>query len=260
MDAICNLSVMIAVTLLLGLLGGQVQTQAQINPLIQQCFRHIDYWGQAYRSKAANNGGDTREAYWTVPEKAKLSRLLTAKSLADLKLDNVEDRGDVRKCLGAGIYCLRAAMTRLAGIPDGQPRDNMRKVFFQELIHGVVREGGAAQANAAFAGALLGAYLGYDAIPLEYRKGLSDKKFLMRKSKLLCTYLRVITDPHITERDSRLWPTRNASERRAMQPHIQTHRKIRKQILQKRRNDPDRNNERRKTTYASLEFPPRPAV
>lgn len=243
---------MIAIALLHGLLRQEVQTEQQINPLIQRCKKYIDYWSQ--NEQVIKIAGENPGAYYTVSNSAELSRLLTAQSLGDLKLDNSQDRGEVWKCLGAGVYCLRTAMVRLERL-SGQQRDDMRKVVFGELIDALVKEGGAAQANAAFAGALLGAYLGYDAIPQDMRKGLSHKSFLMRKCKLLCTYVGVIPGPAYRERDSKLYPARNASERRAMQGTIQNRRRSRKQMLQRRRNDPNLMNERRRTVHGSLKFP-----
>lgn len=178
---------MIAVALLSGLLHRQVQTEQHINPLIQRCKKHNDFWAQ---NIPQGSGGD-RGAYYSVRNSAELSRLLTAQSLQDLQLDNASNRGDVWKCLAAGVYCLRAAMIRLDRL-SGQPREDLRKVLFADLINDLIREGGAAQANAAFAGALLGAYLGYDAIPVAWRRGLSHRSFLMRKCKLLCTNVGVI--------------------------------------------------------------------
>ncbi|KAG6356091.1 hypothetical protein INS49_015476 [Diaporthe citri] len=248
-DSRCNVSVVIAIALLRGLLRQEVQTEQQINPLIQRCKRHIDFW-----ARNVDNPGDDRGAYFAVSNSAELSRLLTAKSLQDLQLDSGQDRGDVWKCLGAGVYCLRTVMTRLESL-SGRQREDTRKVLFAELIDALIKEGGAAQANAAFAGALLGAYLGYDAIPEAWRKGLSDKSFLMRKCKLLCTFVRVIPGDEYRERDSQMYPARNASERRAMQGTIQNRRRSRKQMLQRRWDDPNLMRERRRTVYGSLKFP-----
>lgn len=250
MDSRCTFSVMIAVTLLSGLLRREVQTEQHINPLIQRCKKHNDFWAQ---NLPQGSGGD-RGAYYSVRNSAELSRLLTAQSLQDLQLDNGRNRGDVWKCLAAGVYCLRAAMIRLERL-SGQPREDMRKVLFEDLISALIREGGAAQANAAFAGALLGAYLGYDAIPVAWRRGLSHRTFLMRKCKLLCANVGVITGGGYQEPDSKLYPARPANEWRVMQGAIQSKRRFRKQMLQRRRDDPNFGSERRRTVYGSLKFP-----
>lgn len=251
-DARCTIAVMIATVLLRGLLRQELSTEQQINPLIQTCKKHIEIW-EEHTPDAAVNGG----AKYSVPNSAILSRRLTAQSLQELELDKA-DGGDVWKCLGAGVFCLRTAMVRLERL-SGIPRNDSRKVLFAELINSVVQEGGAAQVNAAFAGALLGAYLGYDAIPENSRAGLIQRNFLMRKSKLLCASVGVIEDEYQSERDSRLYPGRNASERAAMQGTIRNRRRLRRQLLRRRWDDPDLMAERRQTVYGSLRFP-RPSV
>lgn len=250
-DSRCNISVMIAASLLHGLIRREVQTEQQINPIIQTCKRQMDYWVSIY-----GEAGDNKGAFYTVINSSKLSSLLTAQSLEELQLDNIEDRGDVWKCLSAGVFCLRTAMVRLERL-SGQEREDRRKVLFAELIDRLVKEGGMAKANATFAGALLGAYLGYDAIPKEWRNGLSQRKFLMRKCKLLCTFVGVIPGrKNRRERDSKLYPERLASERRAMEGTIETRRKSRKEMLVKRWIDPSLQAERRRTVYGNLKFPP----
>lgn len=252
-DSRCNISSIIAIVLLRALLRREVQTEQQINPLIQRCKRHIDYWAQSPNVQTA---GANREAYYSVVGDSELSNRLTAQSLEQLKLDLGGDQGEVWKCLAAGVFCLRTAMVRLERL-SGQQREDTRKILFAEIIDKLVKEGGAAQANAAFAGALLGAYLGYDAIPAEHRKGLANRNFLMRKCRLLCMFVGVIPgESDVQERDSRRYPARNASERRAMQGDIQNKRRLRKQMLEKRWNDRDLRAERRRTVYGTLQFAP----
>lgn len=251
-DSRCNISVMIAVSLLHGLLRRELQIEQQINPIIQTCKRQMDYWVSLMR----DGGKDPSGAFYVLNNGSKLSSLLTAQSLEELQLDNIEDRGDVWKCLSAGVFCLRTAMVRLERL-SGQEREDRRKVLFAELIDRLVKEGGTAKANATFAGALLGAYLGYDAIPKEWRNGLSHRKFLMRKCKLLCTSVGVIPGrKNQRERDSKLYPARPASERRAMEGTIETRRKSRKEMLVKRWIDPHLQADRRRTVYGNLKFPP----
>lgn len=250
-DARCNIAAMIAAVLLRALLRQELSTEQQINPLIQRCKKHMEYWEQNTADAGANRG-----AWYSVLDSASriLSRRLTAQSLEELELDKADDGGDVWKCLGAGLFCLRTAMVRLERL-SGLARDDSRKILFSELIDSLVKEGGTAQVNAAFAGALLGAYLGYDAIPENLRAGLIHRNFLMRKSKLLCASVGVIQDQYQSERDSRLYPGRNASERAAIQGTIRNRRRLRRQLLRKRWDDPDLAAERRKTVYGSLSFP-----
>lgn len=152
-------------------------------------------------------------------------------------------------------------MVRLSRL-SGQAREDNRKVLFAEIINNLILQGGAAQANAAFAGALLGAYLGYDAIPEQAIRGLNNRKYLMRKCKLLCEWVDVI-EPEggwkkRWETDSAVWTIRNARERTAMESAIKDNREARLKMLQKRWKDKGNiMSERRRTVYGSLKFPPK---
>lgn len=252
-DSRCNISVMIAIALLRGLLRQELQTEEQINAIIQKCRRQIEHWVIRWNIR---DDGNNRGAYYKIDDISKLSSLLTAQSLEELQLDNSEDRGDVWKCLSAGVFCLRTAMVRLESL-SGQEREDRRKVLFAELIDRLVKEGGMAKANATFAGALLGAYLGYDAIPKAWKSGLSNRKFLMRKCRLLCTFVGVIPGrKDRRQRSSQLFDARDASDRRVMEDSMENRRRSRKEMLMKRWNDPNLQAERRRTVYGNLKFPP----
>lgn len=259
MDSRCGISVIIAIALLRGLIRRDIQTEQQINPLIQKCKKQIDSWQRKGRISGKKPHDDLKGAYYLVPSSAELSRVLTVESLNDLELD--KDGGHVWKCLGAGVFCLRTAMVRLSRL-SGQAREDNRKVLFAEIIHNLILQGGAAQANAAFAGALLGAYLGYDAIPEQATRGLNNRKYLMRKCKLLCEKVGVIPpeggEKNRWEADSGVWPSRTASERGAMESNIKVKKEARLKMLQKRWKDKGTiMSERRRTVYGSLKFPPK---
>ncbi|KAJ0114874.1 hypothetical protein J7T55_004616 [Diaporthe amygdali] len=177
-DSKCNVSVMMATALLRGLLRREVQTEQQINPLLQRCKDHIDLMAfQKYPSLYTDNTKPTPIPFlrmnYGVGSRSELSRLLSAETLEELQLDDKRQSGEVWRCLAAGIFSLRTAMVRLEG-SSGQNCEELRKTLFEELITDLIFQGGDAQANATFAGALLGAYLGYDAIPEQWREGLSD--------------------------------------------------------------------------------------
>lgn len=261
-DSRCSISVLIAIALLRALIRREVQTEKQINPLIQRCKQFMDYWEENSKHNGKEVPANLKGAYYSLPSESwtELSRLLTIQSPDDLQLDTAEE-GDVWKCLSLGIFCLRGTMAVLES-RSGQEREDARKTVFENIINNIVLQGGAAQANAAFAGALLGAYLGYDAIPKQFRKGLSHKKFLMRKCKLLCEWVNVIPgeggQKKRKERDSKLGRGRNASERRAMESPTKDRRDARLRLLKKRWGE--RRSilaERQKTVHDSLKFPPK---
>lgn len=244
---------MIAAALLRGLIRREVRTENQINPLIQKCKRHMEDLESRFPAQNNQEG-----AYYRLPDEswAELSRLLTIQSLSDLDLEN--SGGEAWKCLGAGIFSLRTAMTRLERL-SGQAREDNRMVLFAEIVNNVAFEGGAAQANAAFAGALLGAYLGYDAIPEQAIRGLSHREFLMRKSKLYCEVLQIIPgDRNRVEADSGMGPVRSDSYRTVIQRTIQRDQNARHGILMKRWvQRQEMRAARRITVSDSLKFPPK---
>ena len=221
----------------------------------------MNTWQERSRRGGKEIEANLKGAYYLISSESRteLSRLLTIQSLADLELD--KSGGEVWKCLSAGVFCLRTAMASLESV-SGQVREGNRKFLFAEIINNLVLQGGAAQANAAFAGALLGAYLGYDAIPDQSIEGLSHREFLMRKCKLLCEWVDVIPgedgQKKRKERDSKLGRSRDASERTAMQSVITERKKARLQMLQKRWRERLRIlRERWRPVYSSLKFPPK---
>ena len=80
--------------------------------------------------------------------------------------------GYVYKCLGAALWCLRRVL-------DGQET-------FKSAITTLVMCGGDADTNAAVAGALIGAYVGYDALPPEWRDGMRHRDWYLGKIEALC--------------------------------------------------------------------------
>lgn len=232
---------MMATALLRGLLRREVQTEQQINPLLQRCKDHIDLMAfQKYPSLYTDNTKPTPIPFlrmnYGVGSRSELSRLLSAETLEELQLDDKRQSGEVWRCLAAGIFSLRTAMVRLEDA-SGQNCEELRKTLFEELITDLIFQGGDAQANATFAGALLGAYLGYDAIPEQWREGLRYKNFLMRKSKMLCLMARAVEGRYNNEPDSKLYPARSELGRRYILTRTTNRRAARLDMLRQRRRD-----------------------
>ncbi|CAI4214773.1 unnamed protein product [Parascedosporium putredinis] len=96
------------------------------------------------------------------------NRHARAPTLEALQLDDSQKIGYVYKCLGTGILCLRLAMRALA---DPAASLRTRIGLFERLITDLIMWGGDADTNACFAGAILGAYLGYGALPTHWTDG-----------------------------------------------------------------------------------------
>ena len=72
---------------------------------------------------------------------------------------------------------------------------------FEPLITDLIMFGGDADTNACFAGALVGAYLGYANLPLNWRNGLRHGSWLMGKAEGLCQMLGVADGAYVGSAD-----------------------------------------------------------
>jgi len=62
-------------------------------------------------------------------------------------------------------------------------------------------EGGDADTNACIASAILGAYLGYKALPPHWRDGLRHREWLMAKTESVCQVLGVSKGEYDSKKD-----------------------------------------------------------
>ncbi|KAK0610941.1 ADP-ribosylglycohydrolase-domain-containing protein [Immersiella caudata] len=127
-----------------------------------------------------------------------LDRHLQCSSLAELKLDESTSVGYVYKCLGSGILLLRLAMRKMAGSGGSLL---VRSRLFEELVTDLVMCGGDADTNACFAGALLGAHLGYGALPDHWNHGLRHEEWLLSKAESLCQVLGLKEGRYVGQED-----------------------------------------------------------
>ena len=85
---------------------------------------------------------------------------LFAADVGELALDEAGKIGYAYKCVGSAFWALRS------GLP------------FREAVCAVVAEAGDADTNAAIAGAMVGAAVGYDALPDSWLNAMPHKAFL----------------------------------------------------------------------------------
>jgi len=78
--------------------------------------------------------------------------------------------GFTYKCLGAGFWALNEFQRRTDERHDDEPYGR-----FWDILSRVIRAGGDTDTNAALAGALMGAHIGFSNLPLELVEGLRDK-------------------------------------------------------------------------------------
>ncbi|KAI9158900.1 adp-ribosylglycohydrolase [Paramyrothecium foliicola] len=180
-DPRCLISCAIGTALIRGLVRGDITEEEHINLVIEQACQ----WWTSYRKQYMKD--ESRQ----VEPDLDLQELLHHTSIADLNdlhLDESYKIGYVYKCLGSGIHLLRLAMRRIARGPTPL---QLQVTAFEPLITGLIMQGGDADTNACFAGALLGAYLGYTALPSHWRDGLKYGEWLMVKAEALSTVIGV---------------------------------------------------------------------
>lgn len=108
------------------------------------------------------------------PEVEKYARM----TLTELDLDEGMEKGRgapigyTYKCMGAGFAALREAQ----GLYEHRMRKG--KSMFTQVLQKIILEGGDADTNGAVAGAMLGAAVGYEAIPGWMKEGLVKKDYM----------------------------------------------------------------------------------
>lgn len=115
-------------------------------------------------------------------------------TFAPLKLDEQPKIGYVFKALGAAVRCLRVAMEWYEADSEGTL---LHGQVFQKLITGLIMEGGDADTNACIAGALLGAFLGRDDLPSDWRDNLKHGVWLKKMTEGMCQILGVGYEPFV---------------------------------------------------------------
>lgn len=179
-DPRCVVSCVIGTALVRGLVRGEVRTETDVDAVIE----HATAWYVARRNKELEDPERKDEPGLDVGE---LKTHATVRMLDDLNLDDSYKIGYVYKCFGSGVLLLRQAMRQTAQ----SSRLQAQSQIFEPLVTDLIMRGGDADTNACFAGALLGSYLGYKALPPHWRDGLRYGEFLMGKAEGLCEVLGV---------------------------------------------------------------------
>ncbi|KAK4221592.1 ADP-ribosylglycohydrolase-domain-containing protein [Podospora fimiseda] len=112
-----------------------------------------------------------------------------ADGLDGLKLDE-NGIGYTYKALGCGVVCLKMAIRRLEQAKGGVLVE--KEKIFEELITDLTMRAGDADTNACVAGGILGAFLGYAALPGHWKYGLKHGDWLMKKAGDFCVALGVM--------------------------------------------------------------------
>ena len=216
-DPRCIIACAIGSDLIRGLARGEVHSEQHIDATIRAAIE----WYTSYQQdllKAHPERKDEPDL-----DTAELWKHAKIDDLDDLKLDEAYKIGYVYKTFGCGIHLLRLAMRHRQ---NASHRTTTGTTLFETLITDLIMRAGDADTNACFAGALLGAYLGFSCLPPRWRDGLRHGDWLLEKAESLSVVLGVNADEGIRydgkeDKDTapdggRGWLTINQMDERAM--------------------------------------------
>lgn len=220
-DPRCVVACCAAVALVRGIVRGEVRGEADVDMLLEAAFQYViarkdlrdpdaadsktterDGHSHDDNDDVVTNNGNTQSL-----DHAEFSRHVHAQEFADLQLDDSMSMGFVYKCLGASILALRRAirLTR-AGVTFAQtssitnrgpqmPGERIGAVAFEEIITELTMFGGDADTNCCVAGALVGAWVGFDGLPEHWFGGLAHREWLVAKSEMLSRLVGIMERP-----------------------------------------------------------------
>ncbi|KAK4206956.1 ADP-ribosylglycohydrolase [Rhypophila decipiens] len=199
-DLRCVLGCVLGTGLVRGLLRGEVRSERDLDAILGRGVKWV---------KRECLKGDVEDDIDGEFDWEELNRYIyfggddgVADLLGGLQLDEPTSIGYVYKTLGSGVMLLRMAMRKLAGKKGSLARSNL----FEELITDLIMRGGDADTNACFAGALLGAYLGYQALPDHWKHGLVHGEWLTGKAEAMCQVLGLKEGDYVGKEDKDTWP------------------------------------------------------
>jgi ADP-ribosylglycohydrolase len=171
-DPRCVFSCCVAVGLIRGLIRGEVSEEKNIDEMIVKAKEWYNAWTvPGYQALLLEMPGITAV---TGLEDKEWKRHLTVQKLSELELDDMHKMGYVYKALGSAVLLLRLAMRARKKNPELGTNISL----FEDLITALVMEGGDADTNASVAGSLLGAYLGFRALPRHWSDGLRSASWV----------------------------------------------------------------------------------
>lgn len=212
-DPRCIISCAIGTALIRGLVLGEVSEEGHVDKMIDDS---VEWWA-AYRLRQMQDESRKEEPDLDIKE---LRRHASVSDMNYLQLDEGQKIGYVYKTFGAGIHCLRLAMRKLS--TSGNTLRSQVEVF-EPIITNLIMRGGDADTNACFAGALVGSYIGYKALPPHWRDGLQRGDWLMEKTEALSKVVGITSGTYSGKADKdtaadggRGMPTEKDMEMRVM--------------------------------------------
>ncbi|KAF7966320.1 hypothetical protein HWV62_39158 [Athelia sp. TMB] len=161
-DPRCAVSVAIVSALVRALCCGEIQSVSQTDSVVERGWKYVL---EAHPEVSLDRVEFEKHAY--------------AESLQDLVLC---DR------VGSALWCLRQVQTE--------------KETFKSAIVKLIMLGGDADTNGAVAGALMGAFCGYDALPAEWKRGMAHEEWYKEKITALCVVAALIEGSYDAQQDT----------------------------------------------------------
>ncbi|KAK3314314.1 ADP-ribosylglycohydrolase-domain-containing protein [Apodospora peruviana] len=201
-DPRCVVACVIGTGLVRGLLRGEVSSEKDVDELLERAIA----W---FLERQKEDPGRKDEPELDVEELKKHVHVPPLvmedgdRIYGSLKLDDPPAIGYVYKTLGAGVFTLRWILRSMAPHADGN--GNAKDEVFEKCITHLIMQGGDADTNACFAGALLGAYLGYVRLPGHWKHGLTHGRWLFGKAEAMCKVLGVMEGEYVGKEDKSTW-------------------------------------------------------
>ncbi|KAF8251777.1 ADP-ribosylglycohydrolase-like protein [Wilcoxina mikolae CBS 423.85] len=169
-DPRCVVACCIVTAVLRGMLRGEVVGEKDVDEIVEDAYTWVceREWGEETKIPVLDRGEFEKYVYAT--------------EIKELQLDDARTMGYVYKALGAALLLLRRAM-RAPSSDTG---------VFKRLIQELVMAGGDADTNACVAGALVGCWVGFTALPTEWREGIQHREWLLEKTEGLAEAVGVV--------------------------------------------------------------------
>ncbi|THU95895.1 ADP-ribosylglycohydrolase [Dendrothele bispora CBS 962.96] len=177
-DPRCGLSVVIVSALVRLLCLDQIRNEKDIDALLERAWTYVShkyrFVAEENRDSCGDGSGSSSSLSSNPSERGDplegggmnrkdFEKHVYAKTLDELKLADSRTIGYTYKCLGSGIWCLRQVLKR-------------RETFKSAMIK-LIMCGGDADTNGAVAGGLMGALVGWENLPEEWRDGMKHREW-----------------------------------------------------------------------------------
>ncbi|EEP77402.1 conserved hypothetical protein [Uncinocarpus reesii 1704] len=198
-DPRCVVACCIATGLVRGILRGEILAEVDVDNMIERVYGWVDRWTRSRQTEPKDlESNDTSEFEGgELLDQQEFSKHVQAQTFEELQLDDSMKIGYVYKCLGAAILSLRMAMRRAPfnTVVAGKHTDTLPSAIFESIITELTLAAGDADTNACVAGAFLGCWFGYNALPPHWRDGMQHFDWLTHKCNGLIEILQISREP-----------------------------------------------------------------